>query len=578
MDPILAWLRRQWNAWDVRVLVLLSLSLQIILYIFGNRRKYMVSFWISAVVWVAYLTADWVATIALSKLSDVLSEPGYDKANSGNAALRGLWAPLLLVHLGGPDTITAYSLEDNRLWPRHWLSLFVQAAVALYAILLSWRFNFWISFLTFPALWLDTLKTFMEQYDLYRSFSLRFGNSKYLGDDSVMWKAMECELGLMYDLLYTKASVIYTKAGFFLRCISLVCTISLTVGFICFVSDMEKWKDEYNIAIPDIAVTGALIIGTMVLETYATVLSFSTDWAVIWTEAKRGIVGHPCCVFNDRRRWSNVMGQFNLYESWENGRPSRSWKGSGLMLELHKTCIPVPPNIRSKILGFIRSLDSCDDEDLGQKLCGGLLGFGSSEFGWGILALHLITELFYKNKLQLLEKVRSGRNPAFGSTIKPSEYDRDTRETCRILSNYMMYLLLLRSSMLPIVGVEAFKKTIIGDSSNTRDTLLDLIFSSQPPLPSRILDSFHRMIDTASSPSTSNSSSPWVVLTNAWLAILLYTAKECKANEHLQQLRRGGELLTILWFLLPQSDWFLDVSDLSPVINAKLNFIFGMGP
>lgn len=42
------------------------------------------------------------------------------------------WAPFLLVHLGGPDTITAYSLEGNELWLRHLLNLVVQVGVAFY--------------------------------------------------------------------------------------------------------------------------------------------------------------------------------------------------------------------------------------------------------------------------------------------------------------------------------------------------------------------------------------------------------------------------------------------------------------
>ncbi|XAR65556.1 hypothetical protein NMG60_11009716 [Bertholletia excelsa] len=619
MDPIPPWLRRLWNAWDVRVLVLISFSIQIILYIFGSRRKYKLSIWITTVVWVAYLTADWVATIALSKLSDVQSDPGYDKANSADAVLHGLWAPLLLVHLGGPDTITAYSLEDNRLWLRHWLSLFVQAAVALYAIILSWRVKFWISFLTFPAFvtgitkcgeraWvlmlanrddystvvpvfnkkrdqeayperstiklhmanqlLAPLKEFMEQYDLNRSSILRSNFSNYRGAD--IWEVMECELGLMYDILYTKASVIYTRAGFILRCISLVCTISLTVGFIWFISDKETWKDEYNISIPDIVITGALVIGTMVLEMYATILSLSTDWTVIWTEAKWGIVGHPFSAFNDRRRWSNMMGQFNLYEFWEEGKPSRTWKGSGLMLERHVTRVPVP-NIRSKITDFIESLDSLNEDVLARDLCGGLLRFGSSDFAWGIATLHLITELLYKDELNLLRHEYFGY-PAFGNRIKPFKDDRENIETCRILSNYVMYLLIMRSSMLPIVGVEEIRRRITRHTGFA-STIRALIFTrSESMLPKRILDTFHQMIrDTASSSSTYNSHSPWVVLTNAWLAILLYTAKEFQKDEHLQQLRHGGELLTLLSFLLPQSGLLLDVDPSR--VNANLNFL-----
>ncbi|KAF8659797.1 hypothetical protein HU200_058263 [Digitaria exilis] len=48
-----------------------------------------------------------------------------------------LWAPLLLVHLGGQDNITAYAIEDNRLWLRHLQTLVVQAVGAAYVLYVS---------------------------------------------------------------------------------------------------------------------------------------------------------------------------------------------------------------------------------------------------------------------------------------------------------------------------------------------------------------------------------------------------------------------------------------------------------
>uniref|UniRef100_A0ACD5WKY3 Uncharacterized protein n=3 Tax=Avena sativa TaxID=4498 RepID=A0ACD5WKY3_AVESA len=45
-----------------------------------------------------------------------------------------LWAPFLLIHLGGQDTVTAFSLEDNELWLRHLLNLLCQACLVLYVL------------------------------------------------------------------------------------------------------------------------------------------------------------------------------------------------------------------------------------------------------------------------------------------------------------------------------------------------------------------------------------------------------------------------------------------------------------
>uniref|UniRef100_N1QUQ5 DUF4220 domain-containing protein n=1 Tax=Aegilops tauschii TaxID=37682 RepID=N1QUQ5_AEGTA len=51
-----------------------------------------------------------------------------------NEGLVAFWATFFLLHLGGQDTITAFSLEDNQLWRRHLLTLVVQASGAGYAI------------------------------------------------------------------------------------------------------------------------------------------------------------------------------------------------------------------------------------------------------------------------------------------------------------------------------------------------------------------------------------------------------------------------------------------------------------
>lgn len=67
--------------------------------------------------------ADTVAVYALGYLS---------RREEAAHSLAFFWAPFLLVHLGGKDTITAFALEDNNLWLRHLLNLVVQVVLALY--------------------------------------------------------------------------------------------------------------------------------------------------------------------------------------------------------------------------------------------------------------------------------------------------------------------------------------------------------------------------------------------------------------------------------------------------------------
>ncbi|XP_019052611.1 PREDICTED: uncharacterized protein LOC104593692 [Nelumbo nucifera] len=135
-------LRRLWNKWELRTLVLLSLSIQILLIRFGSSRKRTVAKFVAVSLWLAYLMADWTATLALGVLAnsqgdDCDGNSSKDHPSDLNRALVAFWAPFLLLHLGGPDAITAFSLEDNELWLRHLLGLLFQAIVAGYVFIRS---------------------------------------------------------------------------------------------------------------------------------------------------------------------------------------------------------------------------------------------------------------------------------------------------------------------------------------------------------------------------------------------------------------------------------------------------------
>lgn len=119
-----------WKILEVRVLILVSLWLQVILIVFGNRRKYIANKWLQLGVWVTYLSADWVATYALGILS-----------TDSKTATRPefiIWASFLLLHLGGPDTITAYSYEDNEQWLWHMFGLISHLIVVAPIVQISW--------------------------------------------------------------------------------------------------------------------------------------------------------------------------------------------------------------------------------------------------------------------------------------------------------------------------------------------------------------------------------------------------------------------------------------------------------
>ncbi|KAK7822907.1 uncharacterized protein LOC111984922 [Quercus suber] len=173
--------RKLRDLWELRILVLISLTLQILLIFVGKRRKYNPGTLLSLSLWSAYLTADWVATVALGVLSnnqrpsctcDIASN---SNSNPINNELSAFWAPFLLLHLGGPDTITAYALADNELWIRHLIGLLVQTSVAIYITVTAWS-RTWLSFLTIPMLFAGLIK-YTE-----RTLALRYANREQFLD------------------------------------------------------------------------------------------------------------------------------------------------------------------------------------------------------------------------------------------------------------------------------------------------------------------------------------------------------------------------------------------------------------
>ncbi|KAK9230602.1 hypothetical protein WN944_023574 [Citrus x changshan-huyou] len=133
VNPIPESVKKIWDNWNIRGVILFSLSLQTILILFAPLRKGTGNKLIISVIWSAYLLADWAANFAVG----LIAENAKDTSEKKHKELLAFWAPFLLLHLGGPDTVTAFALEDNELWLRHLFGLIFQAVAAGYIFLLS---------------------------------------------------------------------------------------------------------------------------------------------------------------------------------------------------------------------------------------------------------------------------------------------------------------------------------------------------------------------------------------------------------------------------------------------------------
>ncbi|TXG67098.1 hypothetical protein EZV62_008373 [Acer yangbiense] len=132
-NPITGTYKKIWDDWNIRGVMLFSLFLQIFLILFAPLRKGTSNKLIIMLIWSVYLLADWAANFAVGLISN--SQGDATTTEESSTYLLSFWPPFLLLHLGGPDTITAFALEDNELWLRHALGLFFQVLAAAYVFL-----------------------------------------------------------------------------------------------------------------------------------------------------------------------------------------------------------------------------------------------------------------------------------------------------------------------------------------------------------------------------------------------------------------------------------------------------------
>jgi len=621
-----------WNNWEIRGMVLLSLLLQTILIVFGSRRKTIARNWIRILVWSAYLSADMVASVALGNLARSQGDlSGEEKANN---SIQAFWAPFLLLHLGGPDTITAYSIEDNELWLRHLLGLVVQVGVAFYVFSRSWPSGI-LAFIAIPmfivgivkyaertwVLWSSCSKSLKNSnlFDFWRSYHLKRikeigvralqGNylrqayifsyiSRSMMQDLVpslvdlmlsqllmskysaggAFKVVEVELGLIYDMLYTKAPLIYSRAGIILRSISFLLTFT---AFITFQVKIER----HAYSTIDFTITYLLFVAAFFLEFYAFLCLVFSDWTMIWLtdEGRNALTSALYSLIRKltrSERWSRSIAQYNLISSSIESKPPKCFEFLGIdemMRQMNVNRKDMNGGLQDFIFGHLQKNSMKIKENfnfidknfrrtiIGQRGDGVLEREGllqdlkwsttEVEFSRSILVWHLATEICY-----CVDKDANNVS---------SEY-----KTSRCLSEYMMYLLVMRPDTLSQgIGDEGYLHSLrdldsiiskeeapTKSPATSREEVVDAILFYYE---SFVIDDIRfqfRWKETKSAVAGGDRLAKqlrllgfkkrWEIIEEVWMEMLAYAAAHCPWKEHAQQLRRGGELLTHVCFLM----------------------------
>ncbi|XP_019173714.1 PREDICTED: uncharacterized protein LOC109169291 isoform X4 [Ipomoea nil] len=337
----LAFTRDILEKWNIQFFVIASLLFQMILLFLAPLRKWVNNGFMYLVIWGVYLLASFFSTFALSLIynhaqaQEVMNK--FEFINFTRRTTYPLWAPFLLVHLGGPHTITALAMEDNNLWHRHLLTQVVQVLSVLivfykYRIFQSeWLLPTAIVFLVGIAKCverifslhlassnfvrksirlqdsppppaaaaaaddninsLDEYEIIRRGYEFYQTFKGFIIDHTFIHDEcgtmkewfsklseKDAFKVMEAELNFMYQAMFTKMiAVQYLEKNFF-WCIWWFGSHALLVTVaVIFFNQPNKHRYLGHV---DIGVTYCLLGGAILIEAIALIHLIFGHWTI----------------------------------------------------------------------------------------------------------------------------------------------------------------------------------------------------------------------------------------------------------------------------------------------------------
>ncbi|KAF8754868.1 hypothetical protein HU200_011406 [Digitaria exilis] len=636
-----------WEQWDIQILVVLSFTLQVLLLLSAGTRRREGSPLLRSVIWLAYLLADYTAIYALGHMSI--------SSRSGDHKIMPFWAPFLLLHLGGPDTITAYSFQDNQLWLRHLLTLVVQVIGAAYVLfqfvtagrnpgtlLAAAALMFISGCLKYgERTWalkcghMDSITSYQHSYDYDKArqgvhrnpYHGREGGNKLdtedvllgahymrsfwmglLADLSVMekfqfdfarqglqlngelylYELIGMQLSLMYDTLYTKAAVIHTWCGL---CIRIISPLSAAAAFLLF---QFSRKEAYRRV--DIIITYVLLVGALVLELASSLRAAGSSWACAtihargWHRLFSAVMRIRRLVkAGERRACLDSIGQYNLLDICTDakddlrGKIAKTIGLKGWWQKLHySSTVPTSDGIKTLVIAEIRRRNIQDLRNARGKWVLKERGMyehltrvaDETELDRCIIVWHIATDLY----LSMCPEEEEDS----GGTI---------REDISVLSNYMLFLLVVHPYQLPgAVRSVRFKQNYLyfnhlwwGILSSTKEETLN---SSRSRIAKKIAeyllpaDKMDMHIYGVGQERYADMSAYvdgyWLagmllgnrwrlsisdmlqVIAGVWVEMLCYCAHHCGEESHARKLSTGGEFINAVWLLMEHANKFAD--------------------
>ncbi|KAJ4767661.1 hypothetical protein LUZ62_078036 [Rhynchospora pubera] len=484
MNNVLEKAKILWNKEQIKVLIMLSLTLQIILLFCAPLRKRIRDKRLLILLWLAYLGADYVATLTLgSILANRFHNAGTDLPGQSVTAF---WAPFLLIHLGGPDDITSYSIEDNELWLRHLLSFVVQVSTALLVLVQST---------------LQTSRLLVPSMLIFIVGMIKFGERTLALRAASMQRIKHLTDLYSSDLILTH--------------------------------EIDSSHGEEKLILQ--GYVSFCILRPHIVNTYFREPSVRHDFVIDHVNRDFKLIGVELSILGEETAEVSDILEKTVINHIKN------------FIELGMSPEGFPELLRKMRSSWItNTLDRYQLHEIKNVMKG--KGFGECVIAW-----HMATDMCY-----------------FASNNAPGDNEEGRRrEAIYRVSNYMMYLILERSSMMPpgfaelttVRTVQTLKGSDIfstghPDTRQARVSLYEATVGNVTPeywprcadtaLP-LVLNLLRRLKQIVEKTSEQRQ---WEVIRDVWMEMLTYAAVHCSRTEHFRSLSRGGELLTHYWLLL----------------------------
>uniref|UniRef100_J3M6N4 DUF4220 domain-containing protein n=1 Tax=Oryza brachyantha TaxID=4533 RepID=J3M6N4_ORYBR len=296
----------------------------------------------------------------------------------------------------------------------------------------------------------------------------------------VAFKTVEVELSMMYDELYTKTRVIQMRNGTILRSVSLTFTV---VAFVVFILMTGGAKQRYyNSTGADIAITFMVFIGAFCLEACSIATSMLSPRAWSFREAR----GRRRCSLlsratwskferiqlGERTWWSNSVRQYSVVRYFKLADDNSR---IGLMMSMvgaKELWSSLRHTSREKVTTPMK-------QSIHEAICQGKLhrpSYLPPEL-YKVLTSHFEVVLLLMHGFRVV--------PVHAGEKKKSDFDLDGKmqilvQTCKVISDYKFFLLVLQPSMLPVsssAGVYSMLETIFkftpGEDLSTKEQFLE---------------------------------------------------------------------------------------------------------